>query len=54
MNLFSVKDINVNLKKKKRKRNNIIVKDIKISQWIKSKHWLGIGKTKNHKSIRIF
>ena len=54
MNLFSVKDINVNLKKKKKKRNNIIVKDVKISQRIKSKHWLSIEKTKNYKSIRIF
>ena len=54
MNLFSVKDINVNLKKKKKKRNNIIVKDVKISQRIKSKHWLSIEKTKNYKSIRSF
>ena len=52
-----MKDLKILLKKKKTKRENMVIKDIKISQEMKNKSWLSIKRyyeMRKTKSLRNY
>ena len=49
-----MKDLKILLKKKKTKRENMVMKDIKISQEMKNKSWLSCDEMRKTKSLRNY